>query len=254
MAVRIVIPARLQSTRLPEKVLADVNGLPMVVRSYRQAEQVPGVDTLLVATDSKKVQEVCESYDVPTCLTDPSHPSGTSRLAEVVSTQGWDDSDIVVCLQADEPLLPPPVVSHLIDVFSSQTHAPMGSVYDVITDSDELSDPSIVKVVLNQQSEAIYFSRAPIPWDRDGFVKGIDSSALTLHHRHIGLYAYRAGFLAQYLAWEASPLEAIESLEQLRVLYHGESIAMARASEPVPPGVDTPEDLAKVRALLTLLS
>lgn len=249
MSTHIVIPARLGSTRLPEKVLADIAGLPMVIRSYQQAMRA-GADTVTVATDSERVLEVCEQFNAHAVMTDPAHPSGTTRLSEVVTKQGWDTDDIVVGMQADEPLLPPEVLSHLINFFSAQSDSPMASVYDLIRDPKELMDPSVVKVVLNADHQALYFSRAPIPWHREAFnTEQQLASCPAEYYRHIGIYAYRVGFLSEYMSWEPSPLEQIECLEQLRVLYHGRSIAMDKTPLPVPPGIDTKADLEQVRAL-----
>lgn len=251
MPTHIVIPARLGSTRLPEKVLADIAGLPMVIRSYQQAVKA-GADTVMVATDSRRVFDVCEQHGASVVMTDPAHPSGTTRLSEVVQQQGWAFDDIVVGMQADEPLLPPEVLRHLMCFFEGQTSSPMASVYDLIHDPKALMDPSVVKVVLNADQQALYFSRAPIPWHREAFASTEDlTHCPTEYYRHIGIYAYQAGFLTEYMSWEPSPLEQVECLEQLRVLYHGRSIAMDKTPLPVPPGIDTPADLEQLRALMT---
>ncbi len=244
---RVVIPVRLNSTRLPGKPLLDINGSPMIEHVYRRAVE-SGAMSVIIATDSLEIKSVAEDFGATVCMTSSDHPSGTDRLAEVVVAMDYDDDDIVVNLQGDEPLLPPQVIRQVAEDMDRHAAA-ISTVYEKITDIDLLLNPNVVKVVLNKRGFGIYFSRAPIPWE-PGITQTDHFDLKGPHYRHVGLYAYRAGFLAEYLAWEPSPLDQIESLEQLRVLWQGQRIHCVEASESVPGGVDTPEDLERVRAYL----
>ena len=244
----IVIPARYASSRLPGKPLLEIHGRPMVLRVVDQARQVRGVDDLCVATDDDRIAAVCRAAGVEVVMTGQDHPSGTDRLAEVARIRGWDRQDIVLNVQGDEPLLPPILVQQVGDLLLSKPACAMATLCESVTDLDEFTRSSIVKVVCSQQQEALYFSRATLPYDRDGFAHGI-------HHvpaaamRHLGLYAYRVALLQDFVTWPMGEFEKIESLEQLRVLENGGRIAIAPALVSLPAGVDTAADLERLRAL-----
>ncbi|MEZ9132380.1 3-deoxy-manno-octulosonate cytidylyltransferase [Vibrio breoganii] len=248
MSFTVIIPARYQSTRLPGKPLADICGKPMIEHVYRQAIQA-GAEQVIIATDDQRVADVAAEFGGTVCMTSPDHESGTERLAEVVEKMGIAPDHIVVNVQGDEPLIPPVVIAQVADNLAAST-APMATLGVAIEDAEEAFNPNAVKVVTDNQGYALYFSRATIPWDRDQFAD--DKSQLNQPlMRHIGIYAYRAGFISKYINWAPSALEKIESLEQLRVLWYGEKIHVALAKQTPPPGVDTPEDLEAVRALLS---
>ncbi|WP_028116635.1 3-deoxy-manno-octulosonate cytidylyltransferase [Ferrimonas senticii] len=245
MSFVVVIPARYASTRLPGKPLADIAGKPMVVHVAERALQ-SGADRVVVATDDQRVMDALDGLcDV--VMTSPDHQSGTERLAEVVQLLQLSDDTIVVNVQGDEPLIPAANIRQVADNLNG-SQARMSTLAVAIDDSEEMHNPNAVKVVCDGNGYALYFSRAAIPWDRDGFANDLGVSAGAL--RHVGIYGYRAGFIRDYVSWPVSPLEQIEALEQLRVLYQGEKIHVAVANEAPPAGVDTPEDLARVRAVL----
>lgn len=246
MSFVVVIPARFSSTRLPGKPLADIHGKPMIQWVVEQAQKSSAV-RVVVATDDVRIQEALRPCGVEVCLTRADHDSGTERLAEVVELLGLAENDIVVNVQGDEPLLPPALVDQVANLLAS-SHAPMATLCTNIDTLDELQDPNVVKVVQSAQGLALYFSRSMLPYDRDGMADGTPD--LSQCRRHIGIYAYRAGFIRRYLALPVSPLEQLEKLEQLRVLWHGESIAISDACERPQPGVDTPADLEAVRRQL----
>lgn len=251
MSFVVVIPARYASSRLPAKPLANLGGKAMVVRVAEQA-QASGAHTVLVATDDERIATVVEAAGISVCLTRTDHPSGTDRLAEVVTQQGWNDEQIIVNLQGDEPLMPPALLRQVATVLA-QSHAQMATLAHRLTTLDDLHNPNIVKVVCNAASEALYFSRAPIPWARDAFAQQPQQWPEGLPvYRHLGLYAYRAGFLRRYQQLTPSPLEHWEALEQLRVLWHGQAIAVGITPTAPPTGVDTPTDLARVQALYAI--
>lgn len=249
----IVIPARLSSTRLPNKPLADIAGVPMVVRVAWQAAKTKA-DRIVVATDHQSIVDTCTKYNIEAILTAPEHPSGTDRLAEVAEKLNLMDEQIVINLQGDEPLIAPELINQLASLLA-KSDAPMATAAHPINSTDQLFNPNAVKVVLNNKNEALYFSRAPIPWDRDSLAndKNILPSRLPVLH-HIGLYAYRAVFLKHYKQLAPSLLEQVESLEQLRVLWHGQKIAVTITEKAPLAGVDTPEDLAKVSAYFEQLN
>lgn len=245
----VVIPARLASTRLPNKPLADIAGLPMVVRVAQQAQQSAAA-AVWVATDHPDIVATCEAHQVPVRLTASHHPSGTDRLAEVVEQLHLADDEIIINVQGDEPLLPPALIDELATCLAAQPNCVMATLAHPILHAEEFFNPNVVKVVCSEQGQALYFSRAPIPWARDAFMHQPITVLPKAHPalRHIGIYAYRAGFLRQYQALSPSQLEQWEALEQLRVLAHGFAIAVKTITLPPPAGVDTPEDLARVRA------
>jgi 3-deoxy-manno-octulosonate cytidylyltransferase (CMP-KDO synthetase) len=243
---KVVIPARYASTRLPGKPLLELAGRPMLQYVHERSLQ-SGANEVIIATDDQRIADAAQGFDATVCMTSTEHTSGTERLAEVAAVQGWDDDDIVVNVQGDEPLIPAVIITQLANDLANHTDAPVATLAYPIQSTDEAADPHVVKVVLDRQGYALYFSRASIPCHRDN--PRVDTSATAL--RHIGLYAYRAGFLKHYMQMEPSPLEFIEKLEQLRVLWHGMKIHVGIASEIPGHGVDTREDLARVDALLT---
>lgn len=248
----IVIPARLASTRLPNKPLADIAGIPMIVRVAQQAAKTQA-SRIIVATDHQSIAETCAPYNIETVLTSPDHPSGTDRLAEVVEKLGFAEEQIIINLQGDEPLIDPELINQLA-LLLTNSDAPMATAAHPINSPEQLFNPNVVKVVLNQKNEALYFSRAPIPWDRDSLAQDKNKlpSRLPILH-HIGLYAYRTGFLKSYKQLTPSVLEQVESLEQLRVLWHGQKIVVSITEKTPHAGIDTPEDLVRVTAYFNQL-
>ena len=250
MTFRIVIPARYASTRLPGKPLADIGGTPMVVRVI-EAVAACGATETWVATDDERVKVAVEAHGHRSIMTSATHATGTDRLAEVASLLGWSDDAIVVNVQGDEPLIPSALVSAMASALELNPTASIATAAHELTDPAEFFNPNVVKVVTNRQGQAAYFSRAPIPWARDAFA--LDRTVLAqglLPRRHIGFYAYRVSFLKQYQGLTPSPLEQWESLEQLRALWHGFVIQVVDCDEAPQAGVDTAEDLARVRAIL----
>lgn len=247
MSFTVVIPARYQSTRLPGKPLADIAGKPMVQWVYEQAMQA-GAERVIIATDDARVEQAVLAFGGTVCMTSPDHQSGTERLAEVVKLMGIEDDHIIVNVQGDEPLIPPSIIRQVADNLAA-SQAPMATLAVEISHEDEVFNPNAVKVVTDKDGYALYFSRATIPWDRDNFAKDKTVVQPLMRH-HIGIYAYRAGFINTYIQWPASQLEKIECLEQLRVLWYGEKIHVAVALEAPPAGVDTPEDLDAVRRIV----
>jgi 3-deoxy-manno-octulosonate cytidylyltransferase (CMP-KDO synthetase) len=247
----VIVPARLASTRLPRKPLLDLGGEPMVVRVARRAAH-SGADRVVVATDSDEVVAACRRFDVEAVLTRAEHPTGTDRLAEAVEALQLDDRTIVANVQGDEPLLPPPVVASVAALLERRGDCAIATAAHPLTTASEFFNPNVVKVVTDVDGRALYFSRAPVPWSRDAFADSREQLPDGLPAwRHVGLYAYRAGFLRSFPRLARAPIEEHESLEQLRALWHGIGIAVLPLTEPLPPGVDTPEDLAAVRARLT---
>lgn len=246
----VIVPARLASTRLPRKPLADLGGLPMVVRVARGAS-ASGAERVIVATDSEEVATACRRFDVATVITRAEHPTGTDRLAEAVELLRLPDEAIVVNVQGDEPLLPPKVVAQVADLLSTRTDCAIATAAHRLDDAEEFFSPNVVKVATDSSGRALLFSRAPIPWARDAFAQ--DRARLPAElpaWRHVGLYAYRAGFLRRFPQLSRAPIETQEHLEQLRALWHGFGIAVLPLDSALPPGVDTAEDLVQVRALL----
>lgn len=247
MSFQVLVPARLASSRLPNKPLADLAGKPMVVRVAERAA-LSGASQVVVACDDPSIQAACAAHGVHALLTRVDHPSGSDRLAEAVTALGWGDDDIVVNVQGDEPLIAPAMISACAATLAAQSDCPMATVAHAIDDADEFRNPNVVKLVTDAAGRALYFSRAPIPWWRDGPAPATPHPGAVW--RHVGLYAYRVGFLKRFPQLAVSPLEGIESLEQLRVLWHGHRIAVHISPERPGPGVDTPEDLARVRGLI----
>jgi 3-deoxy-manno-octulosonate cytidylyltransferase (CMP-KDO synthetase) len=243
---KVVIPARYASTRLPGKPLLKIAGRPMLQYVHEQALQ-SGADEVIVATDDQRIQDAANDFGATVCMTSAAHESGTERLAEVAAQMAWDDQSIVVNVQGDEPLLPPALILQVAEGLASHSEASVATLAYPIGSADEIADPNIVKVVLDNAGYALYFSRAPIPCRRD---ESFAADALPFL-RHIGLYAYRAGFLKSYQQLQPSPLEDVEKLEQLRVLWHGLKIFVAIASEMPGHGVDTESDLQRVATVLS---
>ncbi len=247
MRFTVLIPARLASTRLPDKPLADIAGKPMVVRVAERV-QGSGAAQVIVAADDTRIMEACAAHGVRALLTRKDHPSGSDRLAEACTLLGLDGDDVVVNVQGDEPLIDPALVQHCAELLAARADCVMSTAAHPIHDSADYANPNVVKVVLDAAGRALYFSRAPIPWWRDGQAAGGLRVPQPAPLRHLGIYGYRAGFLRRFPALPPAPLEQTEALEQLRVLWHGERIAVHVAPDGPGPGVDTPEDLARVRA------
>jgi 3-deoxy-manno-octulosonate cytidylyltransferase (CMP-KDO synthetase) len=262
MKFRVVIPARYASSRLPGKPLADIGGKPMVVRVAERA-LASGADEAIIATDDARVQQAVEKAGYHALMTSPEHASGTDRLAEVAEILDCEDDDIIVNVQGDEPLIAPALIRECALSLSQHEQAAIATLAHPIFSTEEFRNPNVVKVVTDEQGYALYFSRAMIPWPRDAFVSANlspQSSALDTQFslpeglpvlRHIGLYAYRARFLREFAGLAPAPLERFEMLEQLRALWHGYRIAVAVTPEAPGAGVDTPEDLARVRKLFS---
>lgn len=248
MRFTVLIPARLASTRLPDKPLADIAGKPMVVRVAERA-RLSQARQVVVAADSPKIVAACEAHGVAAVMTAPDHPSGTDRLAEASRLLALADDEVVVNVQGDEPLIDPLLVDSVARLLDARTDAPMGTAAHPLHDVAEFTNPNVVKVVTDAHGLALYFSRAPIAWWRDGFAAGVSALPDPAPLRHVGIYSYRAGFLRAFPALQPAPLERLESLEQLRALWHGHRIAVHVTQQAPGPGVDTPEDLARVRAL-----
>lgn len=250
MDFSVLIPARLASTRLPNKPLADIGGLPMVVRVAQRAA-ASGARQVIVAADDASIVEACSSHGVRAILTRADHINGSDRLAEACALLDLSGDDVVVNVQGDEPLIDPDLVRSCAALLQARTDCVMSTAAHAIHSSVDLANPNVVKVVLDQAGRALYFSRAPIPWWRDGHLRGCVEVTQPAPLRHIGLYAYRAEFLRRFPQLSVSPLEVIESLEQLRVLWHGERIAVHVTAHAPGPGVDTLDDLERVRALVS---
>jgi 3-deoxy-manno-octulosonate cytidylyltransferase (CMP-KDO synthetase) len=252
MSFRVVIPARFGSSRLPGKPLLDIAGKPMVVHVYERALLSAATD-VVVATDDERIADALRAYDAPVVMTRADHPSGTDRLQEVAELLGWQRDDIVVNVQGDEPLIPPSVINQVADNLAEAAEAGMATLAEPLHDIEQLFNPNIVKLVRDVNNFALYFSRAPMPWARDAFAlnrEQLPPEALSLYLRHLGIYAYRVGFLHDYVSWPSALIEQVESLEQLRALYHGVRIHVDVANASLPPGVDTQADLDRVRAIL----
>lgn len=244
----VIVPARLASTRLPNKPLADIHGLPMVVRVAQRAA-LSDASQVVVAADSDEIVSACQTHGVRVVLTKVDHPSGSDRLAEASQLLGLGAQDMVVNVQGDEPLIDPQLINDVAALLNKHPHASMSTAAHEIHDLAEFINPNVVKVVIDQAQLAMYFSRAPIPWWRDGFVNGIQKLPQPGALRHIGIYGYRVGFLQTFPTLPPAPVEQGEALEQLRALWHGHKIAVHITSKAPGIGVDTPEDLARVKDL-----
>lgn len=249
MDFTVLIPARMASSRLPDKPLADLAALPMVVRVAQRAH-MSNASRVVVAADDARVVDVCLQHGVEVVLTRQDHPSGSDRLAQACELLGLPNEALVVNVQGDEPLIDPADIQAAAELLQSRTDCSMSTLAHAISSVEEFTNPNVVKVVLDAQNTAMYFSRAPIPWWRDGFSQGIQTLPDVKPLRHIGLYGYRVGFLRQFPRLPQAPVELTESLEQMRAMWHGHRIAVHVTPHAPGPGVDTPEDLARVRALL----
>ena len=251
---KVVIPARYASTRLPGKPLLDIAGKPMIAHVCERAREADA-EEIIVATDNERIFQTVSDLGIKAVMTRPDHQSGTERIAEVARLCGWAGVDIIVNLQGDEPLIPPATIREAASALAGQKLAGIATLAAKIIDSEEIFNPNVVKVVLNKAGYALYFSRAPIPWERDTFAQsGRKPSGKISYLRHIGLYAYTVDFLNRYCSWEASPLESVESLEQLRILWHGEAVLVKVVDKTPEAGVDTEQDLKRVEQVLSLES
>jgi len=247
---KVVIPARYGSTRLPGKPLLVIAGEPMIAHVCRRAQEA-GADEIIVATDDARIVQAVSQLGVRAVMTRTDHQSGTERIAEVAERCAWPEDTLVVNLQGDEPLLPPACIRAVADALAGQNRAGIATLAATIDDTQEIFNPNAVKVVLDKTGYALYFSRATIPWDRDGFAQNPPQTGGTMPYlRHIGLYAYTVGFLRRYCSWPASVLESVESLEQLRILWHGEAVKVNIIAQTPPAGVDTMADLQRVGQVL----
>ncbi|MEJ8822903.1 3-deoxy-manno-octulosonate cytidylyltransferase [Variovorax humicola] len=250
----VLIPARLASTRLPDKPLADIGGIPMVVRVAQRA-RLSSAARVVVAADDARIMDACRTHGVETLLTRTDHVSGSDRLAEACVLLGLADDEIVVNVQGDEPLIDPSLIDAVAITLANEPGASMSTAVHAIDSIEDFLNPNVVKAVLDARGHALYFSRAPIPWWRDGFasqpLKALPSPAPL---RHIGIYGYRAGFVRQFPSLPPAPVESLEALEQLRAMWHGHRIAVHVSDHAPGPGVDTPEDLVRVRARIAAIS
>ena len=247
----IVIPSRYGSTRLPGKPLLDIEGKPMVQRVWEQAKK-SSARRVVIATDDHRIQAAAQGFGAEVCMTSASHSSGTDRLQEVATSLKLDAQHIVVNVQGDEPLIPPSVIDQVAENLAAHADAGVSTLCEEISVRDDLQNPNVVKVVRDSHDMALYFSRAFVPWPRDAEASS-NAELLSegLWYRHIGIYGYRTAFLHQYVEWPPAPIEVLESLEQLRALYHGVRVHVGIACEPVPGGIDTEHDLAALRDALT---
>ncbi len=247
----VVIPARYASSRLPGKMLADIQGKPMIQHVYERA-CLSEAKRVLIATDHQEIVGAAKNFGAEAVMTSPNHQSGTDRLQEVCSVLDLDQDHIVVNVQGDEPKIPPAVINQVATLLNQDSTATMATLCEPIENTELFLDPNVFKVVIDNHQRALYFSRAPIPWPRDEFANAKDKNTSKLGvdqtpFRHLGIYAYRVALLNRFVTWPMAQLESIEKLEQLRVLANGEKIAIAKACEFVPAGVDTEQDLQRLR-------
>ena len=245
----VVIPARFGSSRLPGKPLADIAGKPMIQHVYERALESNAV-RVIIATDDERIEQVAKSFGAEVCMTQASHPSGTDRLQEVAAIFEMADDELVVNVQGDEPLIPASVINQVAENLNNAKEAGAATLSDPITDPEQIFNPNVVKVVSDNSGCALYFSRATIPWARDDFAREPKIIPDCIR-RHIGIYAYRVTLLNQFVQWGMSPLEEVEALEQLRLMWNGHKIHVADAVETPPHGVDTEHDLEAVRRILS---
>ncbi|MDO6595070.1 3-deoxy-manno-octulosonate cytidylyltransferase [Neptuniibacter sp. 1_MG-2023] len=252
MSFAVIIPARFASTRFPGKPLADLQGKPMVQHVYERACESEA-SRVLIATDNQQIADVASGFGAEVCMTSADHPSGTDRLQQVVSDLGFYADDIVVNVQGDEPLVPARIINQVAHNLKAEPEASIATLSEPITDIESLLNPNVVKVVSDIRGMALYFSRAPIPWPRNEFADDPSRSSMPLDfpwQRHIGIYAYRVKLLNDFVKWSPAAVEETECLEQLRAMWNGARIHVAEADEQPPAGVDTPEDLERLRRLL----
>ena len=253
MSFTVIIPARYASTRLPAKPLVDIGGKPMIQHVWERAVESGAVRTL-IATDDLRIKSACEAFGAEAEMTDSSRRSGTERIAELAARRGLEDEAVVVNVQGDEPFIPSSLICQVAENLTRHADAAdAATLCEPIEDGEAVFDPDVVKVVFDEAGFALYFSRAPIPWDRDSFAKP-PVNVVTPHRyfRHIGIYAYRAGYLQTYVSLPASDAEQVERLEQLRILHHGGRIHVAEAADKPGPGVDSQADLDRLRGLISV--
>lgn len=249
MDFTVIIPARYASTRLPRKPLLDIVGKPMIQHVWEKAQQA-GAKRVIVATDHPEIEQTVKNFGGEVCLTSDKHNSGTERLAEVIEKMAINDDEIIVNIQGDEPLIPPVIVAQVAENLDRH-HVNFATLAVKLTSKEELLNPNVVKTLTDTNGMALYFSRSPIPFPRDHFATLDDEFVAQQNYlRHIGIYAYRAGFVKRYVAWQPTALEQLESLEQLRALWYGEKIHLDLAKQAPQVGVDTAEDLERVRQIL----
>jgi len=241
------------SSRLPDKPLADIAGVPMVVRVAQRAK-LSGASRVVVAADDARIVAACQAHGIDAVLTRTDHPSGSDRLAEACDLLKLQDSDVLVNVQGDEPLIDPASIDAAAQLLQTRSDCSMSTLAHAIDNVEDFANPNVVKVVLDARNTALYFSRAPIAWWRDGFTQGMTALPTPAPLRHVGLYGYRVGFLREFPKLAQAPIEVTESLEQLRAMWHGHRIAVHVTEHSPGPGVDTPEDLARVRALLSAVA
>lgn len=249
MSFTVIIPARLASTRLPGKALLDLCGKSMIQRVYEQASQ-SDAKQVIVATDDVSIEREVIRFGGNVSMTSIDHVSGTDRVQEVCSQCGLDPDEVVVNVQGDEPIIPPRVINQVARNLVSpnvESVSRVATLYEPIDNLQDTIDPNVVKVVVDVDGMALYFSRAPIPWDRDRMPEGFSNGA---YKRHVGIYAYKVGMLNEYVTWQADEIELVEKLEQLRILRQGHRIHIDKAVQSIPPGIDTPQDLERTRAYL----
>ena len=250
MSFTVIIPARYASSRLPRKPLADIVGKPMIQHVWKKAQQA-SANRVIIATDHEEIEKVAKAFGAEVCMTSTEHNSGTERLSEVIEKMAIADDEIIVNVQGDEPLIPPAIIQQVAQNLA-ENQVNMATLAVKLETKEELFNPNCVKVVTDQKGMALYFSRAAIPFARDHFADCDDAFVASQPYlRHIGIYAYRAKFVNQYIRWQPTVLEKLESLEQLRALWYGEKIHVELAKEAPQVGVDTLEDLERVRAILT---
>jgi len=253
MSFSVVIPARFASTRLPGKPLLSIAGKPMIQHVYEQAKKSQA-QQVIVATDDERIVEAVNAFGGQVCMTAKDHLSGTDRIQEVAQQLDLEDSEVLVNVQGDEPCIPPEVINQVANNLLRYEQASAATLSEPIGTAEDFSNPNVVKVVRDANGMALYFSRATIPYPRDMSEQGfVESNSTASPQRHIGIYAYRVSLLHRFVTWDASPLETIESLEQLRILFYGENIHVENACSDVPAGVDTEQDLEAVRRLLSAL-
>jgi len=247
MTFTVIIPVCYHSSQIPGKPLVELGGKPMIQHVYERARE-SGADDIIIAADDERIKETAESFGAEVCMTSAHHASGTERISEVANIMEFEDDEIIINVQGNEPLVPPSVIHHVATDITGHDVIKMCTVVKPITDSKQLFDPNIVKVAINRRGFVLYFGRAPIPWEREHFsdlsqaVKPVGE-----HYAHVGIYGFRAGFLREYIAWEPCEMEKLEGLEQLRVLWHGGRVHALVTQDVIPPGVRTQADVDYMR-------
>jgi 3-deoxy-manno-octulosonate cytidylyltransferase (CMP-KDO synthetase) len=243
---KVIIPARYASTRLPGKPLLKIAGKPMIQHVYESAIK-SGASNVVIATDDERIQKAAKAFKAEVCMTSSEHTSGTDRVAEAIVKLGYNDEDIIINMQGDEPLIPAKTIELVAKNLATYENAKTATICEPIISAEELLDPNVVKVVMNKRGYAMYFSRAPIAWDCESFPLKPDTKIKTKHYRHRGIYAYRVNSLLEFTEWEPCPLEQMENLEQLRTLWNGGKIHVGIVKEKIPTDINTAEDLAKIQ-------